>query len=173
VNDQIDLPPDCRLAVPSYVGEVGITETQWDDLCAHKLAAALTYAQDKVGYNLTTLWGILSTVEGAVMHTWSAEQQPPLVVTLGARFLNDYYASGQPLAVICEADHPLVVANLVDSGEVWAYTLELFSKERLEIHGGPRLAFIILGQESHSSVRWLDHAGDRTIVVLPPAYDTP
>ena len=168
MSAEINLPPDCRLAVPAYVGEVGISEDQWDALCAHKLAAALTYAQDKVGYDLTTLWGILTTVKGAVKSTWSAEQQPPLVVALGLRFLATHDASGYPQVIRCGVEHPLVVADLVDAGEAWAHTLGLFDADE-EV----RPIFIILGQEAHSSVRWLDHTGDRTIVVLPPGYDTP
>jgi hypothetical protein len=28
-------------------------------------------------------------------------------------------------------------------------------------------------EAARSSIRWIDPAGDRTIVVLPPGYDTP
>jgi len=28
-------------------------------------------------------------------------------------------------------------------------------------------------EADHSSIRWINPAGDRTIVVLPPGYDTP
>jgi len=132
-----------------------------DEADAIRLRRALfIYSSNKA----PELFGLVRAVVSAIAATWDQEERPEIVIVLGASYARFY-----PGALTC-ASAPyalakrLLMSNLADEDDHWGDTLindYLFSC--LVILHDPAAA--------HSSLRWINPAGDRTIVVLSAEYE--
>ena len=113
------------------------------------------------------LAGLLHLVGIAIEYIWRPGEAPPMALVLNDHFLAGLFiipASGltAPLA----AGDDLVCQGLADEGE----RLAVSGRERF-LNALPSVHILFDDCATHSSLRWLDPAGDRTIVVLPPEYE--
>jgi hypothetical protein len=137
---------------------------QRDDADALRLRNHLLISEPQ-SHSGHILFGLVRGVSAAIGATWAIEERPEIVIVLGASWARIY--RGSPL---CAAASPLgarlVKDRLADEDELYGENLfndYLFSG--LTILHDPEAA--------RSSIRWINPAGDRTIVVLPPGYDAP
>jgi hypothetical protein len=129
----------------------------WSERLSSKLRASIPFAQGR-----TIKGNVMTSLVLIIRSVWWGQARPRLAVVLGeSRAV--YLQSASP----CGPDHSLVLLGLVDAGErlVHEYGLGARSKAAIAITvvHDPALA--------HSQIRWMNAAGDREIVVLPPEYD--
>jgi hypothetical protein len=113
---------------------------------------------------------LLSHCHRAIESVWGHEEPPIIAIVLGSRFCQNEYAHMYSRAFHLAAGGFLTeILGIADPGERQATIgiLPPYSPGSLD----PKIRVFFNKQATHSVVRWLDPVGDRTIVVLPPAYD--
>ena len=133
------------------------TDDLWSERLSSELRASIPFAQGR-----TIHGNVMTSLALIIRSVWWGQTRPRLVVVLGeSRAV--YLQSTSP----CGPDHPLVSLGLVEPQErlVREYGFGVRSKAAIAITvtHDPALA--------HSQIRWINAAGDREIVVLPPEYD--
>ena len=109
------------------------------------------------------LFGLVRAVVLAITATWDQETRPEIVILLGASYAR-FYPGALPCGSVHALGARLVASNLADEDERYGDTL-------INDHLFSRLAILHDPSAAHSSLRWIDPAGDRTIVVLSAEYE--
>jgi len=143
------------LLIPAAIaGQVRAALSQ-DEACAIELYARM--AEHAQAYGVASYAGVLRGVVNALLYTWPHHNNPPLALVFGVRWAEDY-ADTEP----CGPEHKLVRQGLADPDEHYGG----------QFANGPAAILTLFAPGvTHSSIRWLDPVGDRTIVVLPREYD--
>jgi len=111
---------------------------------------------DDIEKAVTAIYAALAQVSPQI---WPTGQTVPLAFVFPEYFAQHYTSTHHEP---CGPEHPLVRAGLADVGEYYGGR---FSDDNPPI-------FVLLNLDvEHVSLRWLDPAGDRTIVVLPTQYE--
>jgi len=142
------------------------TKAAADDERAQKMHARLCEVARLVG-PIRSPVSVARAAHIAIMHTWGkGERRPALAVVLSAPCL------ARPNQAQLPYLHPawpeLVRAGLADSSDMqtpddYAHSFE----------SNRPIYFFFNEDASHSVIRWVNPAGDRTIVVMPPEYYEP
>jgi len=81
-----------------------------------------------------------------------------------ALVLPRYFLAAQSQARPCGSDHPQVAKGLAQASDRYCGIMSSYN---------PKIIILIDPQATYGCVRWIDPAGDRTIVVLPSGYNLP
>jgi len=79
-----------------------------------------------------------------------------------ALVLPKYFLAAQSQARPCGSDHPQVAKGLAQASDRYCGIMSSYN---------PKIIVLVDPQATRGCVRWIDPAGDRTIVVLPDEYN--
>jgi len=161
-----------------HIGELSLSErmeiqyTQYlklaeDAQCAARLLASLADLATRP-FDADLLEGLLLVCLQAISAVWSQNEQPTLGIVLGERFCRDEYANLYGWSARLGSGHHFVEDQKIadpEERQAPALSVQAPALSARNIH------VFFNAQIPHSQIRWLDPAGDRTIVVLPPEYE--